>query len=86
MKTVTQKDLQDLYKSPDYEQTEAMRRTLAALPVKAAPERRPVVMKRRMAFVLAAVLALVGIAAVGAGLGRRDPRERARGRGRHPHG
>ena len=47
MKTVTQKDLQDLYASPDYEQTEAMRRTLANLQEKAAPERRPVVMKRR---------------------------------------
>lgn len=68
MKTVTQKDLQDLYASPDYEQTEAMRRTLANLQEKAAPERRPVVMKRRVAFVLAAVLALAGIAAVGAGI------------------
>lgn len=68
MKTVTQKDFQNLYHSPGYDQTEEMRRTLANLPDRKAPETRPVVLKRRVAFILAAVLALMGIAAVAVGI------------------
>ena len=64
MKTVTQNDFQNLYRSPGYDQTEDMRRFLANLPDRKAPEIRPVIRKRRVAFVLAAVLALMGIAAV----------------------
>ena len=64
MRTVTQKDFQNLYQSPGYDQTEAMRRTLASLPEKKSPERAPVIRKRRVAFILAAALVLMGIAAV----------------------
>ena len=64
MRTVTQNDFQNLYQSPGYDRTEDMRRFLANLPDRKAPEIRPVIQKRRVAFVLAAVLALMGIAAV----------------------
>lgn len=64
MRTVTQNDFQNLYRSPGYDQTEDMRRFLANLPDRKTPEIRPVIRKRRVAFVLAAVLALMGIAAV----------------------
>ena len=64
MKTVTQKDFQALYRSPGYEQTEEMRRFLANLPDRKIPERAPVIRKRRVAFILAAALMLMGIAAV----------------------
>lgn len=68
MKTVTQKDLQNLYHSPDYDRTEEMRRTLAKLPDRKTPETRPVVLKRRVTFILAAALILMGIAAAAVGL------------------
>ena len=64
MKNVTQKDFQNLYKSPEYEQTEEMRRTLAKLPDRKRTERGAVIRKRRVAFVLAAVMVLMGIVAV----------------------
>ena len=68
MKTVTQKDFRDLYHSPGYDQTEEMRRTLANLPDRKAPEIKPVILKRRVAFILAAALVLMGIAAVAVGI------------------
>ena len=62
MKTVTQKDFQNLYKSPEYEQTEEMRRTLARLPEKKKTDWGTVFGKRRVAIILVAVLALLGVA------------------------
>lgn len=67
MKTVTQKDFQNLYKSPGYEQTQEMRRTLAGLPYQKNPERVPVIRRRRVALILAAVMVLMGVAAVATG-------------------
>ena len=73
MKTVTQKDFRDLYPAPDTEKTEEMRRTLTALPDRKAETRegretRPVFGKRRVAFILAAALMLIGITALAVGL------------------
>ena len=67
MKTVTKKDFQNLYKSPGTEEMEEMRRTLAHLSEKKSPERVPVIRRRRVAFILAVVMALMGVAAVAAG-------------------
>ena len=67
MKIVTQKDFQNLYKSPGTEETEEMNRTLANLPEKKIPERVPVIRRRRVAFILAVVMALMGVAAVATG-------------------
>ena len=67
MKTVTKKDFQNLYKSPGTEEMEEMRRTLAHLSEKKSPERVPVIRRRRVAFILAVVMALMGVAAVATG-------------------
>ena len=67
MKTVTKKDFQNLYKSPGTKETEEMRQTLAHLSEKKSPERFPVIRRRRVAFILAVVMALMGVAAVAAG-------------------
>lgn len=67
MKTVTKKDFQNLYKSPGTEETEEMNQTLAHLPEKKSPERVPVIRRRRVAFILAVVMVLIGVAAVAAG-------------------
>ena len=64
MKTVTQKDFQNLYKSPEYEQTEEMRRTLARLPEKKKTDWGTVFGKRRVAIILVAAMMLIGIAAI----------------------
>ncbi len=73
MNNVTQQDFRNLYPSPDTKKTEEMRRTLAALPDrkesrKESRESRPVLRKRRIAFVLAAALMLIGVTALGVGL------------------
>ena len=73
MNTVTQQDFRNLYPAPDTEKKEEMRRTLAALPDrkesrKESRESRPVLRKRRIAFVLAAALMLVGVTALAVGL------------------
>ena len=73
MKTVTQKDFRDLYPAPDTEKTEEMHRTLAVLPdrkekARESREPRPVFRKRRVAFILAAALMLIGITALAVGL------------------
>ena len=67
MKTVTKKDFQNLYKSPGTKETEEMRQTLAHLSEKKSPERVPVIRRRRVAFILAVVMALMGVAAVATG-------------------
>ena len=67
MKTVTKKDFQNLYKSPGTEEMEEMRRTLAHLSETKSPERVPVIRRRRVAFILAVVMALMGVAAVATG-------------------
>ena len=67
MKTVTKKDFKNLYKSPGTEEMEEMRRTLAHLSEKKSPERVPVIRRRRVAFILAVVMALMGVAAVATG-------------------
>ena len=67
MKTVTKKDFQNLYKSPGTEETDEMRQTLAHLPEKDTPEHVPVICRRRVAFILAVVMGLMGVAAVAAG-------------------
>jgi hypothetical protein len=67
MKTVTKKDFQNLYKSPGTEETDEMRQTLAHLPEKDTPEHIPVIRRRRVAFILAVVIGLTGVAAVAAG-------------------
>ena len=67
MKTVTKKDFKNLYKSPGTEEMEEMRRTLAHLSEKKSPERFPVIRRRRVAFILAVVMALMGVAAVATG-------------------
>ena len=67
MKTVTKKDFQNLYKSPGTEETDEMRQTLAHLPEKNTPEHVPVIRRRRVAFILAVVMGLTGVAAVAAG-------------------
>ena len=73
MKTVTQKDFRDLYPAPDATKIQEMRRTLAALPdrnqeMPESRENRPVLRKRRVAFILAAALMLIGITALAVGL------------------
>ena len=67
MKTVTKKDFQNLYKSPGTKETEEMRQTLAHLSEKKSPERVPVIRRRRVAFILAVVMALMGVVAVATG-------------------
>ena len=61
MKIVKQNDFQKLYKDPDREKTDEMRRTLSALPER---KERTVFRKYRVAFILAAVLLFTGIAGV----------------------
>ena len=73
MKTVTKKDFKNLYKSPGTEEMEEMRRTLAHLSEKKSPERVPVIRRRRVAFILAVVMALMGVAAVATGTVRLFP-------------
>lgn len=73
MKTITQKDFRDLYPAPDATKIQEMRRTLAALPdrnqeMPESRENRPVLRKRRVAFILAAALMLIGITALAVGL------------------
>lgn len=67
MKTVTKKDFQNLYNSPGTKETEEMRQTLAHLSEKKSPERVPVIRRRRVAFILAVVMALMGVVAVATG-------------------
>ena len=67
MKIVTQKDFQNLYKSPGTEETAEMNQTLANLPEKKSPERLPVIRRRRLVFILAALMVMIGVAAVATG-------------------
>ena len=68
MKIVKQNDFQKLYKNPDREKTDEMRRTLSALPER---KERTVFCKYRVAFILAAVMLFTGIAAVAVTKGSR---------------
>lgn len=68
MKTVTQKDFQNLYKSPGLQETEEMNQTLEHLPEKLNTERSSVFRGHCLALALTIVLVLGCIVALGVGL------------------